>query len=177
MSRLKYCYLLYLAIGVVLLMMGLPESQVKAQGNITITAPEGITELWLTQEDNQSLISTSGSVTSDIPFNVYVSDIEIGKPEGTAGKLAEYSGSSYVTDGRYLTDNVTVWSTHTNKVPSEVILSGTEQLVLSNVEGLGIGNPIDLLLSVTQDIEIGDEALPADHWYRIVITFTASAVS
>jgi hypothetical protein len=182
MSRPKRWMLLCLAFGLALVSVNLPENQVRATDSISIIAPEGKINILLEPNtSNQSLISaaSTGSVTSNVTFNVTAKDTLIGgKPPGTEGKMAEWDGVNYVSSGgRTLTDAILVWSNDTDhRVGTAVTLDGTDQLVLDHVPDNGEVS-VPLLLVVTQKTEIGDVALADGHLYRIIITFTASSAN
>ena len=90
------------------------------------------------------------------------------KPEGTEGKMAEWStGSGYVTSGEHLLNALKVKS----GVGSYVTLSGSDQPLQSGTtQGI---LPFDI--GIWQYIADTDPALETDHQYRIVITFTGAA--
>lgn len=141
--------------------------------SITITAPTGETDLVLTPATNdQSLITSTGSVTSNVNFDVTARDnMADSKDAGDAGYLTEWTGAAWV-NGSKLTNAVTVWSTHANAVGSEITLTDSDQDVILNGTS---GTDVDLLLITQQDTAAGDECLTeSGHYYKIVITFTAS---
>ena len=140
--------------------------------SITITPPTGGTDLVLTPATaDQSLITSTGNVTSGVNFDVTARDnMADSKDAGDAGYLTEWTGAAWV-NGSKLTNAVTVWSSHTNKVASEITLTDSDQSVILNAT---LGTDVDLLLIVTQDTAAGDESLTeSGHYYKIVITFTA----
>jgi len=141
--------------------------------SITITPPTGGTDLVLAPEtSNQSLITSTGSVTSGVNFDVTAKDKMADDKSGNAGKLIEYDAGGIVAGGKVLTNAVTVWSSHTNKVASEITLTASDQSVIVNA---ALATDVDLLLIVEQDTAAGDESLTeSGHYYKIVITFTAS---
>jgi PKD repeat protein len=89
------------------------------------------------------------------------------KPGGTAGKMAEYSGSAYVLSGKVLANAVQVKS----GTGSYVTLSGTNQPVQAGT-ALGI-TPYDI--GMKQQIVQADPTLSGNNRYRIVVTFTGAA--
>jgi PKD repeat protein len=89
------------------------------------------------------------------------------KPGGTAGKMAEYSGSAYVLSGKVLANAVQVKS----GTGSYITLSGTNQPVQTGT-ALGI-TPYDI--GMKQQIVQTDPTLSGNNRYRIVVTFTGAA--
>jgi PKD repeat protein len=89
------------------------------------------------------------------------------KPAGTAGKMAEWSGSVYVPSGRLLTNAVQVKS----GIGSYLPLSGTNQPVQA---GTAPGNS-SYDIGMRQQIAQTDPTLSGSNRYRIVITFTGAA--
>jgi PKD repeat protein len=89
------------------------------------------------------------------------------KPVGTAGKMAEWSGSTYTISGKALANAVEVKA----GTGSYYTLSGTNQPVQAGtargVTSYDIG--------MKQLVADTDPALAGDHRYRIVVTFTGAA--
>jgi hypothetical protein len=168
-SRIILC----LVIGFTLLIIGIPDHQVRAQEGMSISVPTGLTYLILQPNTSgQTVISGTGSATSNVTFNITVTDsLADSKPPGTAGKMAEWDGSAYVSSGRTLTNAVKVWSDDGTYGTGVITLDGSAPDVL---HGVPFGSNINLQLKATQDTVIGDEALFGGHMYRIVITFTIS---
>ena len=89
------------------------------------------------------------------------------KPSGTAGKMAEWSGTSYVLSGKVLSNAVQVKS----GTGSYITVSGSNLAVLSgNAPGITSYD-----IGMKQEIVQTDPALDGDHRYRIVITFTGGS--
>jgi hypothetical protein len=169
-KRMKINPALYLAIGMALLLVSLPESQVRAQEGMSIIVPTGRANLILQPDSSQSLISSTGSATSNVTFNITVTDSLVGgKPEGSDGVMAEWDNSSYVIGGKKLTNAVKVWSDMPIYNQGIITLNDSTQDVIHAVPA---GTDINLQLNVTQDTVSGDETLSGGHWYRIIITFT-----
>ena len=89
------------------------------------------------------------------------------KPAGTAGKMAEYSGSAYVLSGTVLANTAQVKSGTGNYIT----LTGSNQAVQAGT-ATGITS---YDIGIKQQIDQTDPALDGDHRYRIVITFTGAA--
>jgi len=89
------------------------------------------------------------------------------KPAGTAGKMAEYSGSAYLPSGKMLANAVQVKSGPGSYIP----LSGTDQPVQA---GTAVGTT-SYDIGMKQVVADTDPALAGDNRYRIMITFTGAA--
>jgi PKD repeat protein len=113
--------------------------------------------------------TTSVDLTIDTNMNSWsveaVDALTGNKPVGTAGKMAEWSGSAYVPYGNVLTNAAQVKS----GTGSYITLTGSNQPVQA---GTASGS---YDLGMKQQIVQTDPALSGDHRYRIVITFTGAA--
>lgn len=166
-KQLKWLVLLIIAIA--LLFWGLPAKTVKAE-SITITPPSGKTNFILAVETaGQSLIDTTGLVTSDVNYDVLVKDKMDGKPSGDAGQMVEWTGTAW-GDSK-LASVVTVISNHTSGTGVKNV-TASDQVIISNALP---ATDDDLKINIMVNTVSGDTVLPADHWYKIILTFTASA--
>lgn len=167
----KWWLVVCLIVGLALI-TGFPVKQVSAQA-ITITPPTGKTEFFLAPEtEGQSLITTTGLVTSTAkPFDVTAVDkMDAGKLTGDAGKMVEWDGSAWGS-GK-LTSVVKVGSTIPGYGQPPADLSDSPITIIANHPK---GKNLDAEITVTITTVAGDVGLTeAGHWYRIVITFTAS---
>jgi PKD repeat protein len=115
--------------------------------------------------------TTSVDLTIDtnmVKWSVGAMDALTGsKPAGTAGKMAEYSGSAYLPSGKILANAVQVKS----GTGSYITLSGTDQPVQA---GTAAGT-ISYDIGMKQVVADTDPALAGDNRYRIMITFTGAA--
>ena len=89
------------------------------------------------------------------------------KPAGTAGKMAEWSGSAYLPSGKMLANAVQIKSGS----GSYITLSGTNQPVQA---GTAAGTA-SYDIGMKQVVADTDAALTGDNRYRIAITFTGAA--
>jgi len=107
-------------------------------------------------------------VVSNTPWTIVVADaLTDSKPSGTAGKMAEWDGTSaYVLSGKVLTNPFEM----SKDGSTYVALSGTPQTLFSGTSGTFDNYP-----ALRQTIASGDEGLLNSHVYRIVTTFTVSA--
>jgi PKD repeat protein len=135
---------------------------------ISIVATGGITNWPFSMGTNEDLTSVDLSVTTTASnWHVSVKDaLDGGKPAGTAGKMAEYTGSAYPAGGKFLTNALQVKS----GTGSYVTLSGSDLTVQTGTTPGTFNYDIGL----KQVIAVGDPALTAPNVYRVVITFTAS---
>ena len=180
-ARPKWWLVLCCLVVGLALIIGLPDSQVRAQ-SITITVPQGKTGfILLPNTASQSLITTTGSVTSDVPYDVTVKDkMEVddgsnAKDAGDAGQMVEYTNANLWVDASKIADVVSVDTTHASKVvsglPHDVTASD-----FTIITGATAATNDNLFIAVTIDTVGGDVALTeAGHWYKVTITFTASA--
>jgi PKD repeat protein len=90
-----------------------------------------------------------------------------GKPAGTAGKMAEWSGISYVSSGKVLANALQVKSAngsyHTVSGTNQPVQGGTAQGFTSYDIGM------------KQQVDQTDSTLIGNNRYRIVVTFTGGA--
>ncbi len=93
--------------------------------------------------------------------------LDSGKPPGTAGRMAEWSGSVYVSSGKVLENAIQVRA----RDGSFITISGSDQDIITFTSP----GTIDYDMTMRQVIEDTDPALDGGHSYRIVITFTGSA--
>jgi hypothetical protein len=106
--------------------------------------------------------SVVANVTTNAPWTVTVVDAT------NNGKMAEYDGSSYTPSGKVLTDALNVGSSSASYVtlantPSAAVWTGTA--------GTYLESPY-----FKQTVEMADSRVGSGHNYRVVTTFTASAV-
>jgi PKD repeat protein len=117
---------------------------------------------------NQDTSSVSLTITTNINnWEVNAVDGLDGlKPAHTAGCMAEYDGSSYVSSGSNLTNPLNI--AFGGGPP--IALSSTPQTIASGTSsGTTSGN-----LGISQLIETTDTLLTNGHQYRIVVTLTGS---
>jgi PKD repeat protein len=133
---------------------------------ISIDTTGGISGWDLVPDDNENTTAVELSVTTTVTaWHISVKDaLDGGKPAGTAGKMAEYTGSSYVSGGRALTNALLVKS----GIGNYITLSGSDQTVQAGTSSGTFNYDIGL----KQVIATGDPALTAPNLYRVVITFT-----
>jgi PKD repeat protein len=88
-----------------------------------------------------------------------------GKPAGTAGFMAEYTGSAYVTNGQKLANAIRVRSlSNTSWYP----LSGTDKTLHTG----STPGTYQFDVGLRQQIVSGDSSLTPPNIYRVVITYT-----
>lgn len=176
-ARLKWWLVLCLVVVVGLgLIIGLPDSQVRA-ATITITVPQGETGFILSPETaGQSLITTTGLVTSDVLYDVTAIDaMEVSKNGTYAGQMLEWDGADWTTTA--LTNAVVVNTTHASR-NSGVLPYTLDNTGATIISGALADTDDNLLITVTIDTVGGDVTLTeAGHWYKITISFTASEAS
>lgn len=137
--------------------------------SISITAPTGETDLVLTATGSNSLISTTGSVTSNVAYDVSVKDkMESSKDAGDAGQMVKWDGSW--ENGTKIADVVTVGSTHASQV-GPIDVTASDQDIISNATA---ATNDDLLLTVAVTTS-SESALSGTARYKITLTFTAAA--
>ena len=176
-----------LALGIVLALitaLAVPMAVLAATGDttvtgnfssITITAPTGETDLVLTTTGANSLVTTTGSVTSTVAYDVTVKDAMEDTKAGTdAGQMVSWASSTYA-DGVKIADVVSVDSTHANEVgtgmPHDVTAS---EFTIIDAASAATNDDLLITVSVTTDNE---SALDPPSVYKITLTFTASAAS
>ena len=141
---------------------------------ISITAPTGNTNMILTPSGSNTLTSTNGLVTSNVPYNVSVKDkMENAKAGGDAGKMVEWTGTAWGT-GK-IASAVTVNTTHTAKVATGLPQSVTASdfVIISNAPPATDDN----LLITVNVTTAGEPALTGANRYKITLTFTATTVT
>jgi PKD repeat protein len=119
-----------------------------------------------TNEDSTSVDLSVDTSASN--WHVSVMDALDGgaKPAGTEGKMAEYTGSAYVSSGAVLT-----YPLHVKCGTGDyVTLSGSDQIVQTGISAGTFTYDIGL----RQEIAESDPALTAPNVYRIVVTFTGA---
>jgi PKD repeat protein len=89
-----------------------------------------------------------------------------GKPPGTAGKMAEWTGSAYIPDGEFLSNPIQV--KYGIGTGTYITLSGTDQVLTS---GTSTGMYSDYL-GINQQVEPTDPALSGSNYYHILVTVT-----
>jgi PKD repeat protein len=136
---------------------------------IDIDATGGIENWPFALGTNEDITSVDLSVsTTASSWHVAVRDaLDGGKPAGTVGKMAEHTGTAYVTpSGKYLSNAIQVKS----GTGSYVTLTGSDQTVQTGTSSGTFNYDIGL----KQVIASGDPALSGSNKYHIVITFTGS---
>ena len=173
LTQLKWLFVLCLVIFLLAIINGLPESQVMAQ-SITITPPSGKTGFILSPNTSgQSLITTTGLVTSDVTYDVAVRDkMEDSKAGTDAGQMVSWAAGSYDA-GVKIADVVYVNTTHGSAVvaglPHDV--TATDFTI---IDAATAATNDDLLITVAVDT-VTEPALNPPSVYKITLTFTASA--
>ena len=178
-ASLKWRVLLWLVTGLFLFIV-LPSEQVSA-ASITITPPLGKIDFSLAVNTaNQNLVVNGGSITStDVTtYNVTAVDALLDSKGNTnAGYMVEWTGSAWTSTK--IAERVKVGSGMSiyGQAPAYLNNNGGDAPVQINVINGAPATNTDLQIIVTIDTTSGDIALDAGHWYKIVITFTASQVT
>ncbi len=142
--------------------------------SITLTAPTGKTSMVLAATGSQSLVSSTGSIVSNVNYNITAVDaMDHSKDTGDAGKMTKYDtvGNTY-TNAACIANAVQVGSTMTGKGQTAGDLSATARDVVLG----GTPTDTDTLITVTVTPQ-SETVLTGNYMYRIVITFVASAAS
>jgi PKD repeat protein len=95
--------------------------------------------------------------------------LDSGKPPGTAGKMAEWSGSTYVPSGESLFNAIKI--KYGTGAGTYITLTSADQDFTSGTSPGLYQN----YLGINQQIEPTDPALIGSNQYHIVVTFTGSA--
>ena len=142
--------------------------------SITIDAPEAVTAWSLTlPSSTQEKSGAAGlEITSNTYWNVAVKDaLDTSKAGATAGKMAEWTGSAYVSGGKVLTNALKIKGAN----QGYVTLSGTDQNLYTTDQAAGNYTGTNgITITFTQDLSLDDKILTGGNVYRIVVTFTAS---
>ena len=143
--------------------------------SITITAPTGQTDLILNSTGTQSLVSSTGLVTSTVAYDVTAVDaMNDSKVAGDAGQLTEWNSStSSWNSANKITSVVNVGSSMTTYGASPTAISASPTTIIS---GAPLGTAVDTQITVTVTTA-SEAALDPPSLYKIVITFTATAAS
>jgi PKD repeat protein len=152
------------------------DDEIKA-GHITVNAMSYIDVSISGSIDNWNFVTGTNEDTTSVDlsvdtnmnsWSVRVRDAsDDGKPVGTEGKMAEWSGTAYVPSGKVLANAVQVKSGS----GSYITLTGSNLAVQSGTAP-GISS---YDIGMKQEIALTDPALDGDHRYRIAITFTGAA--
>jgi hypothetical protein len=121
----------------------------------------------------ENVNTTSNSVVTNVstnaPWAITVNDaLTTAKPGATVGKMAEWDGAAY-TGGKVLTDALNVGSASN----SYVVLSGAQSAALWTGDAVASQANYPWF---KQTIEAADTRAGFGHTYRIVVTFTATAL-
>jgi hypothetical protein len=136
---------------------------------LSITAPNGKAGVTLLlNKVDQSLLDSTGSVTSNVPYTVTAAD-KMDSKIGDAGKMVEWTASAWGM-GKIL-DPVKVGSTMPTVGQAPSAIGATAITIISNAPPAL--TPTDCLISAT--VSVGSEpVLPPGSVYKVVITFTVS---
>jgi hypothetical protein len=126
-----------------------------------------------TGQDNTNEALSLTVVADTQPWYIKVRDaLDDEKPGTSAGHMAEWYGSSYVTSPHVLSNpmNIAAASGTGYTAGSAISLSGSYQQIAT---GTTIPSPsVTIPIIITQPVVIADTNLTAGHVYRIVTTFS-----
>ena len=123
---------------------------------------------------NSSLYLTVVSDTGN--WYIYARDaLNDGKPESSAGHMAEWYSSAYVASPHVLSNNMSVTASAGSgyQVGNAIMLSNTFQRI---VTGSATGSPVTIPIVITQPVTTTDVNLTGSHVYRIITTYAGSFI-
>jgi hypothetical protein len=141
---------------------------------IDITVTGSISNWALAVGSNTDTTSVDLAVSSNkIGWTVAVKDAMDGpKIAGTAGKMANWTGSAYGTNGNLAASMHVIGASVSSKTTgADVTLSGSDQLVET---GLDVVSSQSMDISIGQAVAYTDPTLAGSNVYRIIVTFTGS---
>jgi hypothetical protein len=97
--------------------------------------------------------------------------LDDGKNGGTAGKMANWSGSTYASDSLAAALDVTGASVPLKTTGAAKTLSVSDQVIET---GLAAVSSQSMDITLGQDVVYTDQTLPGSNVYRIIVTFTGS---
>ncbi len=136
---------------------------------IDIDTTGGIADWPFATGTNENTTSVNLSVTTTASsWHVAVKDaLDGGKPPGSVGRMAEYTGSAYVDPGGKVLANALQVNCSGG---SYVSLSGSDQ----NIKTGTSSGTFEYDIGLKQEIASGDPALASPNVYRILVTFTGA---
>lgn len=141
---------------------------------IDITVTGSISGWALAVGPNTDSSTVSLAVSSNkVGWTVAVKDgMDESKIAGTAGKMANYTGSAYAASGNLAAAmHVAGASVPTKTTGADVALLGTDQLIET---GLDAVDAQSMAITIGQTVAYTDPTLPGSNVYRIIVTFTGS---
>jgi hypothetical protein len=140
---------------------------------IDITVTGSISNWALAVGSNTNSTAVDLVVSSNkVGWTVTVKDaLDDGKNGGTAGKMANWSGSTYASDSLAAALDVTGASVPLKTTGAAKTLSVSDQVIET---GLAAVSSQSMDITLGQDVVYTDQTLPGSNVYRIIVTFTGS---
>jgi len=122
------------------------------------------------------------TLTSNSNYTVTATDaLDQSKPAATAGKLSEYDTvhGTYNTSAYYYLSNALHTVVTTNMTSQAGYVTGFDVTLDDTQQSLATGGNVSggaIPVAFTQQVTTGDLRLPTNLFYRIVVTFTGTAI-
>lgn len=115
----------------------------------------------LVNGDQKIMMAAKLSITTNTPWQLIAKDVDL----NTAGHMTEWTGTGYGT----------------SRLKAPMVVAAENQVALPNAEGTPVqtgssAGTQDIALSFIQDVASDDKPLDDEHTYRIVVSFTGSAL-